>query len=179
MRHINKAKEAAFLTLPESMRNKIWMNFHTTGHCWRWATPTRNKYPALKVGGLKLQANRAAWLAKFGPIPDGMLVCHRCDNTKCINPAHLFLGTQSDNMTDCGRKNRSGMKRHPHLSCLIKWNEKHGKLKPLDVLRIREMHANGQRYAAIARQFNACPGTIRKVILGQTWAHVQSITDLI
>lgn len=56
--------------------------------------------------GQTLLAHRVAWEVANGPIPDGLLVCHHCDNPPCCNPEHMFLGTKSDNAVDCIRKGR-------------------------------------------------------------------------
>jgi len=79
--------------------------------CWLWIGPTSNgRYGALGVGSkpkeVRFKAHRIAWEIFFGPIPEGMKVLHTCDNPPCVNPFHLFLGTQKDNTQDAIRKGR-------------------------------------------------------------------------
>lgn len=76
--------------------------------CWIWCSATRMKfgYGAIKVKGKTLSAHRYSYTLHHGDIPAGMFVCHKCDNPKCINPDHLFLGTNSDNMKDAYSKGR-------------------------------------------------------------------------
>lgn len=77
------------------------------GDCWEWQNHTiASGYGSLFVGGKNTLAHRFAYELASGSIPDGLFVCHRCDNRKCCNPAHLFLGTNSDNMLDMYRKGR-------------------------------------------------------------------------
>ncbi len=69
--------------------------------CWLWSGPLNTwGYGAFYSNGRTLSAHRAAWETANGPVPDGLFVLHHCDRRMCCNPAHLYLGTQADNMRD-------------------------------------------------------------------------------
>lgn len=76
--------------------------------CWRWAggTKTPKGYGMLDVNYKKIYAHRVSYMIHFGEIPEGLLVCHKCDNPGCVNPSHLWLGTHTDNLKDASVKGR-------------------------------------------------------------------------
>ena len=76
-------------------------------NCWNWTKGlTTRGYGKIKFAGKSTTAHRVSWLKYKGQIPDGLLVCHHCDNCKCVNPDHLFIGTAMDNNQDMMRKGR-------------------------------------------------------------------------
>ncbi len=133
----------------------IWL---TPSGCWRWQkTHSRNGYGRFALGGGRCAgAHRVSYAAFVGPIPDGMLVCHRCDVRDCVNPGHLFLGTHSDNLLDASRKNRVSRTHQPKGSA-----NPQAKLIEADIPVIRGLLSDGVSKRRIASIF----GVTRRIIL--------------
>lgn len=76
--------------------------------CWNWTGKIKEgRYGTIKLDRVReAYAHRVSWMLHRGDIPEGMCVCHHCDNTRCVNPDHLFIGTQPDNIGDMVSKNR-------------------------------------------------------------------------
>jgi hypothetical protein len=149
----------------------------TTG-CWLWTGYLNaDGYGLFYFGSQQMKAPRAAWLLFRGEIPDGLSVLHHCDTPACVNPAHLFVGTHQDNMTDRGRKgraacgDRSGPRLHPEARAIGTRNA-NAKLDPAAVTELRRLAAEGSNHCAIARRLGVSPRTVRAVLDGRTWRHV-------
>ncbi len=92
----------------KSIDEKFWQKVDKTNSCWLWkGGKDIYGYGRLRVPGHNLLAHRISYELHHGPIPKEMLILHKCDNPPCVNPAHLFLGTQETNNKDAKSKGRS------------------------------------------------------------------------
>jgi hypothetical protein len=136
--------------------------------CWPWtASGTRRGYGLLRPKGpYPRQAHRRAWYLTVGPIPPGLLVCHRCDNPPCCNPAHLFLGTTLDNVRDMdakGRRQRNFGEKNPA-----------SKLTAERVRAIRACLAQGHSARDTAVRFGISRRHVDQIKTGVRWAALDS-----
>lgn len=138
--------------------------------CWLWqGGTTKRGYGVIGGDGKgprQLMASRVAWELTHGPIIDGLFVCHDCpdgDNPLCVNPAHLFLGTQQDNMDDKVKKGRQRKGEGVPSS----------KLKESDVIRIKDIHRAGETSVRkLAETYGVTTSTIRSIMSGRLWKHI-------
>lgn len=144
--------------------------------CWTWGGYIgQNGYGYVKVGGragvLKL-AHRLAWELQYGTIPDGLFVCHHCDNRRCVRPSHLFLGTPADNNWDMSRKGRHYSRTRPDL---VPRGERTGKAKlsAADVVGIRQQAARGATHRELAASFGVSKTAITSAVARKSWQHVE------
>ena len=140
-----------------------WTTNETTG-CNEWTAATdKDGYGRFFWDGATGQAHRYIWEAERGPIPEGLVVRHvGCSNPSCVNPDHLDVGTQQENMKDRDREGNAPRGARNGRS----------KLRPEEVRTIRRLAARGMSYRAIARRYGMHDTTIGDIAKGKLWAHL-------
>lgn len=119
------------------MTKTFWEKVNKTKNCWEWiGAKTDFGYGMIKRKGRKVVMHRFSWELHKGKIPKGLFVLHKCDNPPCVNPDHLFLGTQKDNMQDMFKKGRANHKSGEKAP--------HSKLKDVQINKIRELWKTGK-----------------------------------
>jgi hypothetical protein len=156
--------------IPRDVNERFWEKVQT-GHqdnCWEWkAGLTTYGYGKFKIKlngkWRSMNAHRVAWLLTCGPIKPGLEVCHTCDNRKCCNPKHLFLGTKQDNHKDMVRKHRNAR------------GERNGKAKltkdQVKTIRIR-CAIYREAWESLANEYGVTKRAIRNIIRGKSWKHI-------
>ena len=140
-----------------------WPKVLKTDTCWLWLGWINIwGYGILWRKGKRVWLHRLAWERTKGPIPVGMKVLHHCDNPACVNPSHLFLGTDADNMHDKIKKNRQA--RGEGIG--------NAKLTVVKVREIKEAIARGLSQRTLARLYKVNHTTISDIGLNRTWREV-------
>lgn len=131
--------------------------------CWLWAGGSgRAGSGRISLRKTEVFAHRLSYEAFVGAIPVGRLVCHKCDTPACVNPEHLFLGTQSENMSDAARKGRT----------TIGVRNAMARVTDDDVRSIRVARREGYTLREIAAQFGISEANACLIATGKTWKHV-------
>lgn len=154
----------------ENVRERLMRHTHydATCGCWEWTGSKRNGYGRMIIGSRKdgtrksMSAHRVSYELEYGEIPDGMEVCHKCDNPSCVNPKHLFLGTRQDNIDDRERKGRN--------ITFIGEEQPRAKLTKKTVKDARwERAYKGTSFQALADRYGVSKKTMQNAINGVTW----------
>lgn len=172
------------ITLTSKDKARFWSKVEKGGpsECWLWTRSVNTTgYPQFRRGSVKILAHRLSYFMANGAIPDGMLVLHNCpsgDNPRCVNPRHLWLGTQQQNVRDMDAKgrrargDRSGSRLHPER---LPRGENHTRAKLTeDAIRaIRRRAAQGESQTALSREFAVSTGRICDIVHVKAWRHVR------
>lgn len=152
--------------MDNSTITNFWSHVDKTSNpngCWEWtASKIQNGLPYGKfhIHRKYVSAHRFSWMIHKGSIPSGMLVCHKCDNPSCVNPNHLFLGTNKDNAVDRSVKGRGAI------------NSRNGNSKLTDdkVLNIRNLYTNMHlSQESIAAMFGICQSQVSRIVRKVHW----------
>jgi hypothetical protein len=149
--------------IPLEERFKKYLSEKTGSGCIEWTgTLTTNGYGQIGNNGKMFQAHRVAYFLATGVDPGKLHVCHKCDNPKCVNADHLFLGTDKENRMDCKNKGRTAR------------GESNGrkKINENDVLIIRQLAEQGINQVQIAKLFPISRCQVRNIVLRNSWAHI-------
>ncbi len=146
----------------------FWLKVKKMPGCWLWTGATmRNGYGVFHARRYrKTVAHRFSWEIHNGPIPEGLFVCHHCDNRNCVRPDHLFVGTNKDNVADMRAKGRG--------SNGVTRGEAHwyAKLTEEKVRLARRLFAQGVTPLQIAQRVAVHRDTIYRVVRRKAWKHV-------
>lgn len=156
-----RAKPNDVFTDPDAFRRRT----HLDGGCWLWSgAKSSTGYGEIVRKAKRYRAHRVSWRLHHGEIPDGLLVCHKCDRPLCVNPDHLFLGTHRDNMIDKARKGRGNF---PEGSRHYKASVTEG-----DARAIKKMSSSGVPMREIAKRFGTTENVVSLIHRGKTWKSV-------
>jgi len=157
----------------ETIEERFWskVDKNAPNGCWLWTAGKARGYGYFRIRTKKnkVRAHRMAWELTYGPIPEGMNVLHSCDNPPCCNPAHLFLGTQVDNVRDMMRKKRDGAFSYTRRD---NRGEKsaNAKLNNVVIKKLKKIYAvGGVSYAQLARGLGVNETTISRAIRRLTY----------
>lgn len=157
---------------------RFWVKVNKTDTCWNWtAQLCPDGYGRFRMNYKGYAAHRLSWIWANGEIPEGLFVCHHCDNPSCVRPDHLFLGSALENNRDASMKGRSaigdrnGTRTKPETRLR---GEAHpdSKLTEADVIQIRSEYSTKQTgHRILAKRFSVSPTAIRQIVNGRTWKH--------
>lgn len=163
-KHADDSWPNAGVLLDETLPARFWAKVDKSDPdgCWIWIGSTSGAgYGRFHVNRRGVLAHRVAYALVHGTAPAGIMLCHRCDNPKCVRPDHLFPGTQKDNMRDCSLKKRSNRAGEHNGKSKLNWQA------VADIRRRCQGDKAGMQ--ALADEYSVAVDTIRRVIKGCAW----------
>jgi hypothetical protein len=133
--------------------------------CWEWTGLKLGNYGIISINRRNVGAHRYSYMLHVGEIPDGLWVLHKCDNTMCVNPEHLFLGTHQDNMDDKvakGRQSRGGWSSPGESNPAAKVDRD-------TVSRIRKDRERGMNYTMLGQKYGIGKSQAWNICNGKSW----------
>lgn len=163
--------------LREAVASRFWgkVDRRTETECWEWIAGKNSRgYGAFNVNGRTVRAHRFAYEFHNGGLASGVLVCHRCDNPSCCNPAHLFAGTYADNNRDKTEKGRNVRPTRDESAVRYKRGDQfpQAKLSDDQVLEIRKRSAAGEKNVPLAKFYGVHRTLIGQIVARKAWKHV-------
>jgi len=147
------------MKLTEIELGRFWAKVDKTDGCWIWiGAKNATGYGLIRFKRKSYRAHRVSYEFANGEIPDGLYICHKCDNPSCVNPEHLFTGTATDNAIDMTNKGRSS-----------------AILTPNQVMEIFDQRGNGITHQDIANKYGIARSTVSNLMRGLNWASITGI----
>jgi len=137
---------------------RFWSKVEKTENCWNWTAATCCGYGYFWIIDKQYRAHRISWILSNGPIPDGLDVLHKCDNRKCVNPDHLYLGTAVEN----------------HRDVFLRGKLPNSKLTKEQVLSIRQ---DPRLQREIAKEYGIVPSSVSEIKSHKRWNYLETVNQ--
>ncbi len=151
--------------MTKTERKRFWSRVDKGPECWEWTGALTNNKKGLGYGRINLKgsyhlAHRISYRMKHGAIPNGLCICHTCDNRLCVRPSHLFIGTHKDNMIDCCTKGRIA-------------NGSRSATSKLTETQVKAIQKDTRLHKEIAKDYGVDNSIISKIKTRKIWKHVR------
>lgn len=147
----------------KNTQDDFWSNVNKTDGCWEWKRAKNKRgYGVYSFENKKQLTHRLSYMFTHGELPSSILVCHKCDNPKCVNPDHLFAGTQTDNMNDMVIKGSGRNNYNRKIS-----------IEDIKIIRAKYPHCpKDGTVKELAKKYGINESSMTKIINRKTYKHI-------